>query len=187
MAIGKRIRFEVFKRDGFKCQYCGRTPPEVVLEIDHIIPKIAGGKDSIENYITACFDCNRGKGSTKLESVPTSVQANITLLKERRKQLKAYNRFLLDLQEETEDAIEQVDRVFNKYFPHYQLSDSFRNNTLKRILTHLPGAKVQEAMGMACPQFSNMGTEQWVSRRAIKYFCGICWNWIKNPDSRDWI
>ena len=187
MAIGKRIRFEVFKRDGFKCQYCGRTPPEVVLEIDHFIPKIAGGKDSIENYITACFDCNRGKGSTKLESVPASVQANITLLREKRKQLKAYNRFLLDLQEETEDAIEQVDRVFNKYFPHYQLSDSFRNNTLKRFLTHLPGAKVQEAMGMACSQFSNMGTEQWVSRRAIKYFCGICWNWIKNPDSRDWI
>ena len=158
--VSKRIRFEVFKRDHFKCQYCGRTPPEVVLEIDHITPKAAGGQESINNYITACSDCNRGKGSIKLESIPASIQDNIALLKEKRKQLKAYNRFLLDLQEETEDAIEQIDGIFNKYFPHYQLSDSFRNSTLRRFLTHLPSAKVQEAMRMACSQFSNMGSEQ---------------------------
>ena len=50
----KVLRFEVFKRDSFKCQYWGRAPPEVVLEVDHIVPRAEGGKDNINNYITAC-------------------------------------------------------------------------------------------------------------------------------------
>lgn len=182
----KRTRFEVFKRDNFKCQYCGRTPPEVVLEIDHIIPKASGGRNSIHNYITACFDCNHGKGSTKLDSVPVGIQDNLAQLKEKRGQLKAYNKFLQDLQEETEESIEQVNRVFNKYFSDFQLSSGFRNNSLRRFLCHLPSARLCEAMEMACSQFSERGTSQQMSWRAIQYFCGICWKWIKNPDSRHW-
>ena len=38
VAISKRLRFEVFKRDRFECQYCGQTPPAVILHCDHIIP-----------------------------------------------------------------------------------------------------------------------------------------------------
>jgi len=182
----KRMRFEVFKRDGFRCQYCGRTPPDVVLEVDHIIPKATGGQDTIHNYITACVDCNRGKGSTKLDSVPVGVQDNLTQLRDKRRQLKAYNKFLQDLQEETENAIEQVDAVFHRYFPNYELSASFRNNTLKRFLSYLPSTKIKEAIENACSQFSNMGTDEWITNRAIKYFCGICWNWIRNPETRDW-
>ena len=34
--MSKKMRFDVFKRDGFQCQYCGSTPPSVVLEVDHI-------------------------------------------------------------------------------------------------------------------------------------------------------
>ena len=36
--LSKSVRFEVFKRDSFKCQYCGKSAPDVVLEVDHIIP-----------------------------------------------------------------------------------------------------------------------------------------------------
>ena len=36
--ISKRVRFEVFKRDNFKCQYCGSEAPRVVLHVDHINP-----------------------------------------------------------------------------------------------------------------------------------------------------
>lgn len=65
----KRLRFEVFKRDEFTCQYCGRRPPEVVLELDHIHPRAAGGKDDEINLVTACVDCNRGKSDKKLGDI----------------------------------------------------------------------------------------------------------------------
>ena len=42
-SITKSVRFEVFKRDGFKCQYCGASAPDVILEVDHIVPVAEGG------------------------------------------------------------------------------------------------------------------------------------------------
>lgn len=64
MPISKSLRFEVLRRDGFACHYCGRKPPEVELTIDHITPSALGGKDAPDNLRTACVDCNAGKGST---------------------------------------------------------------------------------------------------------------------------
>ena len=57
-----KLRFEVFQRDNFRCIYCGRKPPECILEIDHKYPKSKGGKDKSSNYVTACKECNIGKG-----------------------------------------------------------------------------------------------------------------------------
>jgi len=50
--MSKRLRFEVFKRDRFVCQYCGGQPPEVILVVDHIEPVAGGGANSIDNLIT---------------------------------------------------------------------------------------------------------------------------------------
>lgn len=62
-SIGRlKVRLLVLNRDGFKCQYCGRGKDETVLEIDHFIPRAQGGESKIDNYLTACRDCNRGKG-----------------------------------------------------------------------------------------------------------------------------
>lgn len=57
--ISNSVRFKVFKRDHFTCQYCGRSGVE--LEVDHIEPVSKGGTNDIGNLITACKDCNRGK------------------------------------------------------------------------------------------------------------------------------
>lgn len=62
VALSKRLRFEVFKRDGFTCQYCGAKPPDTVLEVDHVHPRSLGGLDTLDNLKTACWNCNRGKG-----------------------------------------------------------------------------------------------------------------------------
>lgn len=62
-----RLRFEVLERDGFKCQYCGRTPQDgAKLVADHVIPFSKGGKTIFENLITSCFECNAGKSDTIL-------------------------------------------------------------------------------------------------------------------------
>lgn len=64
MAVGKRVRYEIFRRDDFTCRYCGQAAPEVRITIDHVLPTTLGGSDDPTNLVTACVDCNAGKGST---------------------------------------------------------------------------------------------------------------------------
>jgi len=63
-----RLRFEVFKKDNFTCQYCGRNikQDKIKLHCDHIIPKALGGSNKKENLITSCKECNLGKGDILL-------------------------------------------------------------------------------------------------------------------------
>jgi len=65
-SISKKIRFEIFKRDSFTCQYCGESAPKVILEVDHIIPIVRGGFNHKINLITSCFNFNRGKSYQSL-------------------------------------------------------------------------------------------------------------------------
>ena len=64
--IQKSVRFEVFKRDSFTCQYCGAQAPEAVLHVDHIKPVSNGGDNSVINLVTSCVACNLGKGAKEL-------------------------------------------------------------------------------------------------------------------------
>lgn len=64
-----KYRMLVFDRDSFRCQYCGlsvKNDENLVLEIDHIIPKSKGGSNAVDNLITSCSNCNRGKGDVIL-------------------------------------------------------------------------------------------------------------------------
>lgn len=61
--IPQSIRFEVFRRDDFTCRYCGSVSPDATLHVDHVHPVAAGGTDSIDNFVTACSDCNFGKSA----------------------------------------------------------------------------------------------------------------------------
>lgn len=64
--LSKKIRFDVFKRDSFTCQYCGQVAPTVILQVDHIEPVSKGGKNDLLNLITSCIECNSGKGNRRL-------------------------------------------------------------------------------------------------------------------------
>jgi len=62
--ISTKLRFEIFTRDKYRCQYCGRTINDgISLEIDHKIPIAEGGTDNYDNLITACNECNSGKSN----------------------------------------------------------------------------------------------------------------------------
>ena len=62
--MSPKLRYEVLKRDGFRCAICGRGREDgVKLEVDHIIPISKGGKTIMTNLRTLCMDCNRGKGA----------------------------------------------------------------------------------------------------------------------------
>ncbi|NJN27463.1 MAG: HNH endonuclease [Cyclobacteriaceae bacterium] len=59
-------RENVFKRDGFTCQYCGTNQD---LTLDHLIPKAKGGETKWNNLVTACKKCNSRKGDFNLEEI----------------------------------------------------------------------------------------------------------------------
>ena len=61
-------RFKLFKRDNFRCIYCGKSPIEdnIKIELDHIIPLSKGGKDANSNKITSCKECNLSKSDMQL-------------------------------------------------------------------------------------------------------------------------
>jgi hypothetical protein len=69
--ISPRVRFQIMRRDGFRCQLCGVTAmqDDVVLEIDHIHPVKDGGTSDEENLWTLCHCCNRGKAAKQLVTV----------------------------------------------------------------------------------------------------------------------
>ncbi len=68
MARTKRLRYEVLRRDGYRCQSCGATAQETKLTVDHVQPVALGGADDPANLQTLCLDCNAGKSS----SIPDS-------------------------------------------------------------------------------------------------------------------
>lgn len=66
--ISRLLRFEIFQRDNFTCQYCGRKQADgIKLHVDHKIPLSKGGADTLDNYITSCDDCNLGKSNKIIE------------------------------------------------------------------------------------------------------------------------
>lgn len=64
MAISKRTRYEVLRRDNHTCRYCGATAPDAKLTVDHVTPVALSGSDDPSNLVAACRDCNYGKAST---------------------------------------------------------------------------------------------------------------------------
>jgi 5-methylcytosine-specific restriction endonuclease McrA len=60
-------RRNLFKRDKFTCQYCGRRPGSEELTIDHVIPKSHGGVTSWANCAVACVECNAKKADRSPE------------------------------------------------------------------------------------------------------------------------
>jgi len=62
--LNKSLRYDIMKRDNFKCVLCGNSPAldhSVVLEVDHILPVKKGGTNKEDNLRTTCRNCNAGK------------------------------------------------------------------------------------------------------------------------------
>jgi 5-methylcytosine-specific restriction endonuclease McrA len=64
-AISSRLRAQVVRRAGNRCEYCGlsQAGQEAVFHIDHVVPKSAGGQTVIDNLALACVSCSLRKWS----------------------------------------------------------------------------------------------------------------------------
>lgn len=105
--LSQRTRFEVFKRDRFKCQYCGASAPDVLLEVDHIVAVANGGDDGLLNLVTACESCNAGKSAVPLADSSTVKRqlAQVRNLAERREQLEMLVKWRDGLQSLEEEKV----------------------------------------------------------------------------------
>jgi 5-methylcytosine-specific restriction endonuclease McrA len=66
MPLKPHLRFTILSRDRFRCVYCGRTSQAALLEVDHVVPKSAGGTNRPDNLVTSCERCNSGKAGSVL-------------------------------------------------------------------------------------------------------------------------
>jgi Restriction endonuclease len=175
MPISVRTRFEVFKRDEFTCQYCGRKSPDVVLEADHIVPLVAGGSDDVMNLTTSCWDCNRGKAGNPLTDVMTGEDPHdrAILLLERERQLQEYNAVLAaEHERRCEDTWE--------LWRYWKTEQGFTN---KETLDHAPRQDYNWLFAALkwCPMevirdFMDAAIQRRMTKN-LKYVAGCCRNW----------
>jgi len=172
--ISKKVRFEIFKRDGFSCRYCNAKPPNTTLEIDHIVPVSKGGDNSDDNLITSCFNCNRGKSANTLDCVTDSMAQKMERKKEALKQYKDYLNILANEKKQIESDIDLIQDIYGLFFIGYTFSVSFRLS-VKGFIYKIGIEECLTAMEKACKR--NLSSEE-----TTRYFCGICWAKIKENE-----
>lgn len=173
--ISKRVRFDVFKRDGFECQYCGAHPPKVILHVDHITPVAEGGDNDPDNLVTACDACNMGKGARLLVDVPRSLADKAAEAAEREEQLRAYGEIMAARRQRLEDETWQVADIFVDQFeinPNSGIRKD-RFQSIKRFVELQGVHATLDAMEIAVAR--HVGNDN----ACFRYFCGVCWRKIK--------
>lgn len=198
-AVPNRLRFEVFKRDGFTCVYCGARPPGVVLNADHVVPVVDGGPTDLANLVTACATCNNGKGPIPLE-VAAEVHTRTAALERAREVAEidaAFNDYLREQREVRKGAVDRLAAYWNEAAlrGYWHLSD-YGKASIGRFLGPMVEEEIMQAMDIAItrmpfpnidPKWSKTGAK-WKAAsdlidRRFRYFCGVCHNVLRERKS----
>lgn len=172
VGVSKGLRFEVFKRDKFVCQYCGAHPPDAILHADHIEPVAGGGKTEIDNLVTACASCNLGKGAKSLASVPKPLAERAAEAREREEQLVGYQEFMRERRQRVDDESWEVVDVLEPGASEsgFNIRDRI---SIKRFIEKLGFERVMEAAEIAYGKCRSSEYQR------FKYFCGVCWKMLR--------
>lgn len=176
-SLSKKFRFEVFKRDGFRCSYCGRTPPEAILHVDHVIPVSEGGSDKLDNLVTACDACNLGKSNISLAAVPRALVVSAKELREREEQLREYQALLLAKRDRLEEEMWKIAAELEEGGGETYRRDWLQS--IKQFLERLGFYSVLDAAEKA------RAWHPYGGRRTFLYFCGICWKRIRGEGTHE--
>lgn len=134
-AMSKKLRFDVFKRDSFCCQYCGESAPNVILHADHIKPISKGGKTEMLNLVTSCAGCNGGKGARELsdDSAVSAQKRQLAELQEKRIQLDMMLEWRSGVQGIDEDALAAAVDAIEDYMYGHTVNE-YGKKTLNRLI-----------------------------------------------------
>lgn len=164
MAVTKRTRFEVLRRDDFTCRYCRSTDGE--LTVDHVTPVALGGSDDPANLAACCKDCNAGKSSTSPDATMVAdVEADALRWASAMRQAAA-------LMAEEVDERERYIGAFLQAWPSYRNASERLIASVGRFFDlGLPESVMVDAAQTA-------GNARGVNDRAA-YFAGICWKRVQ--------
>ncbi|MGW4128000.1 HNH endonuclease [Amycolatopsis japonica] len=169
MALSKRLRYEVLRRDNHTCRYCGATAPNVKLTVDHVVPSALGGTDDPSNLVAACSGCNSGKAATTPDApLVADVAADAV-------------RWSAAIKQAAQDMIDGLGRRTAVYDEFRTAWTSWTDNP-----PALPGdwrASIDQFLGAGLPMpvlieclDLAMGNEKVRSDNVFRYMCGIAWN-----------
>lgn len=170
MAVSKRLRYEILRRDSHACRYCGATAPNVELTVDHVIPSSLGGRDEPSNLVAACCDCNNGKASSAPDApVVADTDANaarwaqaLATAAAARVQELAAERSRVD----PFDAAWQSHLVDGKPAPRHH---AWRGSVLRFLACGVSEEFIDQAVSVT------MTTKRVAAEDKWRYFCGMCW------------
>lgn len=165
MAVTKRTRYEVLRRDNHTCRYCGASAPDAKLTVDHVTPLALGGTDDPSNLVAACQDCNFGKASTVPDApvVADVKQSDIT--------------WADAMRQATEIRLAERDKLMT-YLAHFRdgwyhsKPSDWENSVSSLYAAGLPMEELDDAMYAA-----QNARGVWDTR--FVYFCGAAWKRVR--------
>jgi HNH endonuclease len=177
--ISKKLRFEVFKRDSFTCQYCGRKAPEILLEIDHIEPVSKGGIDDLLNLIASCKDCNAGKSAGRLTEtvILDKRREQLEELQERKEQIQMMFQWQKELLNLDDQVIDQLSEFWSEQVRGFKLNENGIKG-LKKLRRRFEVNEIMAAMKIAAEQYLRYEEEGKPTKDSVeqtwKKVGGIC-------------
>jgi hypothetical protein len=165
-AISKRLRYEVMRRDGHACYYCGRKPPEVKLTVDHVVPVALGGTDEPSNLVSACGDCNSGKTSSSPDAPVVAAVADNAAAWASAVQVAAET-MRTEVAAGTQ-ACEQFDETWSRLLGNAPRSDDWCRSVEAFVRNGLPIEVLQNCVSIAAASRAP-AYAKW------RYMCKVAW------------
>ena len=170
MAVSKRTRFEVLRRDNHTCRYCRST--DNPLTVDHVTPVALGGTDDPSNLVAACRDCNSGKASTSPNSEMVADVAEDAVRWSRA--IEAVARSRKRAKAKRNNYVKRFETAWSQWTwgRDHELvpkAGDWKPTVWKFYELGLPIDEIEEAVIIAC------GNDRVHTDATWRYFCGVCY------------
>lgn len=179
--VSKRLRYEVLRRDGHRCRYCGGASPDVALTVDHVLPVALGGQAEPGNLVTACKDCNEGKSASAPDSALVA-DVSVDAIRWARARDYAANRLRDEDAARLSDTAKVLDmwsQRMKEYCGATHLPITAEASVYQWMRYGLSGLDMAVLIDMAViPRIGRIP-----DRKLWNYFAGCCWGRLRAIDT----
>lgn len=171
MAVSKRTRYEVLRRDSFLCRYCRAEGTQ--LTVDHVVPVALGGTDAPDNLVAACRDCNAGKAASSPDEATVAQVSDDAVRWAAAMRLAAKKR--ARSRKAARTYVEKFDEVWRRWHWGEEQHEVPRPAdwpiSVEAFYTAgLPIEELTDSILIACSRQTLTIDRVW------RYMCGIAWN-----------